>query len=490
MTKLKKIDKDIQIKFIIGFLILFALFSAFFWSFLREQRKIVESHHLSYIGRADATIATLLDQAQLNSYITAQEIAELLKAGDKERLLEHLAIVEKREEITGILLNQHILLAVDMGGHVLARSEWIRGERVELEQEGYLRDGWTPSLAFEQAFENALEGEADVRKIIYDRDFLRREGYDFWDAAGMGLTVMTPIIDKETGEQKGVLISITLLNGNAPVVLGLKAVTDVSFTAILPTGEAIGSIFAPESVIRIEEISRSPELLEVARQKAAEIGELIRRGEDVPKEDFILEEFTIERVRLTHADFAGGGTYYYRVVYWLELDSYGNFASLRGISKEIEDHVAQENFLVLLIGSATIFLLIIFGIFYLFIQKRLVHPIISCTTQLKNQKENEKIEIWKNYREFKELEDAFNLSFDQVAEARNVLEIKVKAKTRQLSELSASLEKQVKEKTEDLQKRVDELEMLSRATMGREEKMIELKKEIEKLKEELKKKEK
>ena len=48
------------------------------------------------------------------------------------------------------------------------------------------------------------------------------------------------------------------------------------------------------------------------------------------------------------------------------------------------------------------------------------------------------------------------------------------------------LEKQVQEKTEELQKKIEDLHKFHRLTVGRELKMVELKKEIEELKEEKK----
>ena len=54
-------------------------------------------------------------------------------------------------------------------------------------------------------------------------------------------------------------------------------------------------------------------------------------------------------------------------------------------------------------------------------------------------------------------------------------------------ELRQSLEKRVRERTKQLQERVEELEKFRELTEGRELKMVELKEEIKKLKEELKK---
>ena len=75
---------------------------------------------------------------------------------------------------------------------------------------------------------------------------------------------------------------------------------------------------------------------------------------------------------------------------------------------------------------------------------------------------------------------------DEIEVARATLEIKVAARTEELEEIAESLDEKVKERTKELQERVKELEGFHRLTVGRELKMIELKKEIKKLKEELK----
>jgi len=82
---------------------------------------------------------------------------------------------------------------------------------------------------------------------------------------------------------------------------------------------------------------------------------------------------------------------------------------------------------------------------------------------------------------------------EQLEEARTTLEVRIKARTRELLEERQSLEEKVKERTKELEKergelakKIAELEKFHRVAVGRELKMRELKKEIEKMKEELK----
>jgi len=78
-------------------------------------------------------------------------------------------------------------------------------------------------------------------------------------------------------------------------------------------------------------------------------------------------------------------------------------------------------------------------------------------------------------------------AYDEIEAEKSVLEVRVRARTKELEQLAANLDQQVKERTKELQERVKELERFQKLALGRELKMIELKKEIEKLKKELEK---
>jgi len=93
-----------------------------------------------------------------------------------------------------------------------------------------------------------------------------------------------------------------------------------------------------------------------------------------------------------------------------------------------------------------------------------------------------KSELEKRVKErTKELQDKtmeLEKAKERLEESKNILEIKVKARTRELRELNESLEENVKERTKELREKLDELNKWYKLTVGRELRMIELKREI------------
>lgn len=96
-----------------------------------------------------------------------------------------------------------------------------------------------------------------------------------------------------------------------------------------------------------------------------------------------------------------------------------------------------------------------------------------------------------------ELEKAYKLAEKQVRERtkeleaeRASLEQKVRERTKELEDLKKNLEEEVAKRTRELKEKIEELEKIQKLTMGRELKMIQLKEEIERLKQELRRKEK
>jgi methyl-accepting chemotaxis protein len=73
----------------------------------------------------------------------------------------------------------------------------------------------------------------------------------------------------------------------------------------------------------------------------------------------------------------------------------------------------------------------------------------------------------------------------ELEKSKSELETKVEERTKELKDLAKQLEEKVKERTKDLEQKVWQLENFQKITVDRELKMIELKKETEKIKKQL-----
>ena len=175
----------------------------------------------------------------------------------------------------------------------------------------------------------------------------------------------------------------------------------------------------------------------------------------------------------------------------------------------------KETFTLLNSFKRQIYLLIlIFFIFIIFVSvflsKTISQPLKEltfATEKIAKGDFNVQIKAKRN-DEFGELADSFNQMVKKLfeysfalEESKKVLEIKIKARTKELRELIERQEEIIKERTRQLQekiqelektkkeleKKLTELESFRRMTVGRELKMIELKKEIKRLRDELNK---
>lgn len=95
-------------------------------------------------------------------------------------------------------------------------------------------------------------------------------------------------------------------------------------------------------------------------------------------------------------------------------------------------------------------------------------------------------EIGSLIKSFNKMVEDLKVAKDALEEEKLSLEIKVKARTKALEEAKQLLEQKVEERTKELKERIEELEKFHRLTVGRELKMIELKKEIARLKQQIK----
>lgn len=179
----------------------------------------------------------------------------------------------------------------------------------------------------------------------------------------------------------------------------------------------------------------------------------------------------------------------------------GDFRFLKKLNSalltEIEEREAFKEINRLFVATISIILvfglgIILLGLFFSYSIIKPIRLLTAAAQKIASGDFTTQIIIRQN-NELRILGEAFNKmtnslkkSRASLEEAKTVLEIKVAARTKEIRELAESLEEQVKERTKELQKRIVELEKFHKLTIGRELKMIELKKEIERLKKELK----
>jgi HAMP domain-containing protein len=164
--------------------------------------------------------------------------------------------------------------------------------------------------------------------------------------------------------------------------------------------------------------------------------------------------------------------------------------SLKGVQILMKEVLLRYLFI-----ACSIFILL--GFAMIIILRNIVDPIKKITRSCEDVR-NGNLDIklgtgWKT--EIGELAETFNEmikdikeSRSKLEEAKDILEIRVGARTQELQDLANSLEGQVKERTNDLQEKIKQLEVFNHLAVDRELKMAKLKEEIKELKKELEKK--
>ncbi len=169
-------------------------------------------------------------------------------------------------------------------------------------------------------------------------------------------------------------------------------------------------------------------------------------------------------------------------VYIIYIGYEGVIAQIRPfLSIDVYDiWLVSVPYLLLIILASTLFT----ALFANKIMKPL-RKLLEAMRQIKRGNLNVKIESIAE-DEIGDIAHEFNAMIARLKEAKEaledekmILEVRVKARTKELEELAQGLEEKVKERTKELQGRIDQLERFHQLTVGREIKMMELKKELE-----------
>ncbi len=192
--------------------------------------------------------------------------------------------------------------------------------------------------------------------------------------------------------------------------------------------------------------------------------------------------------------------------YFQERDVYYQDSSVKIMAQPIEGHEGERwtaflgvNMVEIIaylvpafIRAASILLMaVIVSVFLsLALTEKIISPLLKlrrAITKISDQNLNERVDI-KTGDEIEEIGIQFNKMAKRLRESRReleetkeVLEVRVNARTKELEEMTDKLEEKVQARTQELERKVEELEKFHKLTVGREKKMINLKKENKKL---------
>jgi methyl-accepting chemotaxis protein len=157
---------------------------------------------------------------------------------------------------------------------------------------------------------------------------------------------------------------------------------------------------------------------------------------------------------------------------------------------------SSNNWTIIILSSTVSILFLTFLLFYLVIDRTVISPVKKLSdSYMEISKRNASVEVKpKGSSEIVSVINSFNkMARDiesyriEIEGAKEVLEEKVKKRTEEIAKLNETLEEKVKKRTIELEKKIKELEKFHRLTIGRELRMIEMKKEMKKIEEKIKK---
>ena len=182
------------------------------------------------------------------------------------------------------------------------------------------------------------------------------------------------------------------------------------------------------------------------------------------------------------------------ITYQEVINKYLLHPELGPVSQE-EINILHQN--ILIQTGLTVFLIVILISFSCVLLSRVFFsPLKKLTEEMKKETQgrldthlgiNSRDEFEETAKFFNEMVEELRRDRAALEEAKNILEIKVQARTKELRELVDGQEEIIKERTKEIQEKMKELEKFNKLAVGRELKMVELKEEIKKLKEELEK---
>jgi len=153
------------------------------------------------------------------------------------------------------------------------------------------------------------------------------------------------------------------------------------------------------------------------------------------------------------------------------------------ISEDIKNALIYVSVVVVL----TLIYIVIVTIFF---SRNLIYPlkkIILWADKIIKGETREEISLITN-DEFTEVIEYLRQMQEKLEDAKISLEIKVKARTEELERLTEQQEEIIQERVKEIQKKAEDMERFQKLTVGRELKMIEFKREIKRLKNQLKSK--